>query len=80
VRITICRALTVPGRSYEDSVQRFKPYSSVQEPNGAVRRALRELLLRSKRRGEAAYIFVNNRLEGFSPGTIAAVVEGDEFA
>lgn len=72
---TVCRALTSPGRSYEDSVRLFKPYSSVREPNGEVRKALRELLVRSRRRGEAAYIFVNNRLEGFSPGTIAAVVE-----
>jgi uncharacterized protein YecE (DUF72 family) len=73
---TLARALTVPGRSYEESVALFKPYSSVREPNEEVRNALRNLLVRSKRRGELAYIFVNNRLEGFSPGTIAAVAEG----
>ena len=72
---TVSRALTVPGRSYQESVEIFKPYSSVREPNAEVRKALRDLLVRSKRRGEPAYIFVNNRLEGFSPGTIAAVVE-----
>lgn len=72
---TVCRALTATGRSYEDSVKAFRPYSSVGEPNWEVRNALRDLLVRSKRRGEPAYIFVNNRLEGFSPGTIAAVVE-----
>ncbi len=76
---TVCRALTVPGRSYEDSVRLFKPYSSIREPNAEVRAALRKLLVRSKRRGEAAYIFVNNRLEGFSPGTIAAVAEDEGF-
>ncbi|MFL6446604.1 MAG: DUF72 domain-containing protein [Bryobacteraceae bacterium] len=73
---TVCRALTVPGRSYEESVTMFKPYSSVREPNSEVRKALRDLLVRSKRRGEPAYIFVNNRLEGFSPGTIAATIDG----
>ncbi len=72
---TVCRALTIPGRSYEESVRLFKPYSSIREPNEEVRRALRDLLVRSKRRGEPAFVFVNNRLEGFSPGTIAAVVE-----
>jgi uncharacterized protein YecE (DUF72 family) len=77
--LTVCRALTVPGRSYEDSVRLFKPYSSVREPNGEVRKALRELLVRSKLRRETAFIFVNNRLEGFSPGTIARVVEGEEL-
>jgi len=73
---TVARALTVPGRSYEESVTLFKPYSRVREPNAEVRNALRNLLVRSKQRGEPAYIFVNNRLEGFSPGTISAVAEG----
>ncbi|MFL6415910.1 MAG: DUF72 domain-containing protein [Bryobacteraceae bacterium] len=72
---TVCRALTAPGRSYEESVSLFKPYSNIREPNAEVREALRRLLVRSKRRGEPTYIFVNNRLEGFSPGTIAAVIE-----
>ncbi len=72
---TVSRALTAPGRSYEDSVRLFKPYVRVREPNADVREALRNLLVRSKQRGEPAYIFVNNRLEGFSPGTIAAVAE-----
>jgi hypothetical protein len=40
-----------------------------------VRAALRQLLTRAKRRAEPTYVFVNNRLEGFAPGTIAAVVD-----
>lgn len=72
---TVSRALTAPGRSYEQSVRLFKPYTRVREPNAEVRAALRKLLVRSKQRGEPAYIFVNNRLEGFSPGTIAAIAD-----
>jgi uncharacterized protein YecE (DUF72 family) len=72
---TASRALTALGRSYEESVRLFKPYTCVREPNAEVRQALRNLLVRSKQRGEPAYIFVNNRLEGFSPGTIAAVAD-----
>jgi hypothetical protein len=76
---TVCRALTVPGRTYEETVAVFKPYSRIHEPNWDVRNALRDLLVRSKQRAEPAYIFVNNRLEGFAPGTIAGVLSGVWF-
>ena len=52
----------------------FSPYHEVQEPNEEVRKALRDLLIRSKNRAEETYIFVNNRLEGNAPQTIEAVV------
>jgi uncharacterized protein YecE (DUF72 family) len=72
---TVTRALLTPGRSYEEAVQTFSPYTSVREPNQAVRDALRQVLVRAKQRAEPTYIFVNNRLEGFAPGTILAVTE-----
>jgi hypothetical protein len=72
---TVSRALTKPGRTYEQTVSLFGPYGGVQEPGLAVRKSLRDLLVRSKRRGEPTYIYVNNRLEGFAPATIAAVVD-----
>jgi uncharacterized protein YecE (DUF72 family) len=31
---------------------------------------------RAKKRAEPTFIFVNNRLEGFAPGTIAAIIDG----
>ena len=71
---TVTRALMNPGRTYEQTVSRFAPYGSVQEPNLEVRNSLKRLLVRSKQRGEPTFIYVNNRLEGFAPGTIAAVV------
>jgi hypothetical protein len=37
--------------------------------------ALRNLLVRANRRAEPTFIFVNNRLEGFAAGMIAAVID-----
>jgi uncharacterized protein YecE (DUF72 family) len=71
---TVARALLRPGRKYEDAVNLLSPYREVQEPNEEVRKALRDLLIRSKNRAEETYIFVNNRLEGNAPQTIEAVV------
>ena len=73
---TAARALLRPGRTYDESVRMFSPYQEIREPNAEVRAALRQLLIRSRNRAEPSYIFVNNRLEGFAPGTIAAVAEG----
>ena len=74
---TVARALLKAGRRYEDAVKQFSPYGSIQEPNHEVRDALRNLLIRSKRRAEPSFLFVNNRLEGNAPGTIEAVVEAE---
>jgi hypothetical protein len=73
---TAARALLRPGRGHENSVWMFSPYREIKEPNAEVRAALRELLVRAKKRAEPTFIFVNNRLEGFAPGTIAAVIDG----
>jgi len=72
---TVARALLRTGRSYEEAVNLFAPYKEVRDRNEQVREALRQLLKRAKRRAEPTYVFVNNRLEGFAPGTIAAVVD-----
>jgi uncharacterized protein YecE (DUF72 family) len=73
---TAARALLRPGRGYENSVRMFSPYREIKEPNAEVRAALRELLVRAKKRAEPTFIFVNNRLEGFAPGTIVAIIDG----
>ncbi len=72
---TVSRALLRAGRSYEEAVQLFSPYTSTRDPNQEVRDALRNLLIRAKQRGEPTFIFVNNRLEGNAPNTIAAVTD-----
>lgn len=72
---TVVRALLTKGRAYADAVQSFEPYDHVQEPNPVVRSALAQVATQARTRKKPAFLFVNNRLEGFSPGTIEAVIE-----
>ncbi len=73
----VARALLRPGRPYEEAVQAFAPYSEVRDPNPEVRASLREMIDISRARRRAALIYVNNRLEGYAPGTIATVIGRD---
>lgn len=70
---TVARALLRPGRAYEEAVRMFAPYDRVQDENPEAREALRALIRRMREERRAAYIFVNNRLEGNAPETIRAV-------
>jgi uncharacterized protein YecE (DUF72 family) len=70
---TVTRALLRPGRAYEDAVRMFTPYDQVRDENDEAREALRALIRRMREERKAAYIFVNNRLEGNAPATIEAV-------
>jgi uncharacterized protein YecE (DUF72 family) len=72
---TVARALLRRGRPYEQAVAQFSPYQNVQDPNPAVRQALRDMISRARKRHEPSYIFVNNRLEGNAPQTIEAIVD-----
>jgi len=69
----VCRALLRRGRSYEDAVKKFQPYSAVQEPYPPAREGLREIVQIAQREKRTAFVFVNNRLEGNSPGTIVSI-------
>ncbi len=71
---SVCRALLRYGRSYENAVRDFSPYSEIRDPNPEVRSSLREMIEGARADRRAAYIYVNNRLEGNSPFTIDAVV------
>jgi len=70
---TVARALLRPGRPYEQAVKMFTPYDRVRDENPEAREALRALIRRMREERRAAYIFVNNRLEGNAPETIQAV-------
>ncbi|MBK5295192.1 MAG: DUF72 domain-containing protein [Acidobacteriia bacterium] len=74
---TVTRALLRAGRPYEMAVKKFQPYAEVQEENPGAREALRRIIHDAGERKQNAFIFVNNRLEGNAPGTVAAVVGGD---
>jgi len=70
------RFLLRPGRAYEQAVKEFQPYAETKETNKEARAALRSLIQRSVAQPTArpSYAFVNNRLEGNSPNTIAAAL------
>ena len=74
--LIVARALLKNGRPYEDAVRMFAPYARVQEVNEEVRAGLREILDMAVVDGRPAFVFVNNRLEGNSPGTIVAITDG----
>ncbi|MFM8788831.1 MAG: DUF72 domain-containing protein, partial [Chthoniobacterales bacterium] len=71
------RFLLRPGRAYQQAVDSFQPYGETKEKNPEARAAIKALI----KRGPAAptprpsYVFVNNRLEGNSPNTIAAALD-----
>jgi uncharacterized protein YecE (DUF72 family) len=75
---TVTRALLRAGRSYEQAVAKFSPYETVKDPNPSARAALRSLIEAALDQPRAAYIFVNNRLEGNAPSTIEAIVDDDQ--
>jgi uncharacterized protein YecE (DUF72 family) len=70
------RFLLRPGRAYQQAVDAFQPYTETKETNHEARAALRSLIQRSVASPTArpSYAFVNNRLEGNSPNTIAAAL------
>ncbi len=72
---TVTRALLDKGRTYEKAVETFEPYEKLQDPNDRAREAMAEIAGGALKRKKPAFLFVNNRLEGFAPGTIEAVVE-----
>lgn len=74
---TVARFLLKPGRTYEDAVKEFSPYKGTKEENPTARQAAKELILKITRDGRArkAFIFINNRLEGSAPLTIAALIQ-----
>jgi uncharacterized protein YecE (DUF72 family) len=73
--LLVVRALLRQGRVYEEAVKAFSPYDRLQEVNESVRESLREVLHIAQVDERPAFVFVNNRLEGNSPATIAAIVD-----
>jgi hypothetical protein len=75
---TVVRALLRRGRAYDQAVKSFEPYRLIQEPDEGARDGMKRVAERAKEKRVPSFLFVNNRLEGNAPGTIAAVV--DELA
>lgn len=75
---TVARLLLRPGRTYEQAVSTFSPYKTAQDPNAGVRQAAKELIMKAKGGRKPSFVFVNNRLEGNAPTTIAAILGAEE--
>jgi len=75
--LVAARFLLKPGRRYEEAVKLFEPYDSVKEENPQARAAAKALIAEGKAAGpkRRTFVYVNNRLEGHSLTTIAAIVE-----
>ncbi len=73
----VTRALLRPGRPYEEAVRAFSPYREVRDPNPEVRAALREIMEISRSERRTSFLYINNRLEGSSPGTIVHITDDD---
>lgn len=69
----VSRVLLRPGRTYDQAVDKFAPYASVQEPQPEVRQDVVRMIEQGLREHQKIYVLVNNRLEGNSPGTIQAI-------
>jgi outer membrane protein assembly factor BamB len=72
---TVARALLRTGRSFEEGVNKFSPYETVQDPNPETRAALRDLARRALSNSNPTFLLVNNRLEGNAPTTIQAIID-----
>ncbi len=75
--IVAARFLLKPGRSYEEAVKTFQPYDQIKEINPEARASGKQLVAEGVKAGphRRTFIFVNNRLEGHSLTTIAAMVD-----
>jgi uncharacterized protein YecE (DUF72 family) len=71
----VARAQLRPGRTFAQAVEMFEPYAELKEPFPEVRESLRELIRLAERDNKTAFLFVSNRLEGNSPGSIVAITE-----
>jgi hypothetical protein len=72
------RFLLKPGRTYEQAVKQFQPYTKIQDENPEARASLVELLTTPANPGRpnGRFLYVNNRLEGCALWTIYAAITG----
>jgi uncharacterized protein YecE (DUF72 family) len=68
------RFLLTPGRTYEQAVSAFSPYTETKVVDENARAAGRKLLTQVKSGRRKSYIYVNNRLEGNALETIRALL------
>jgi uncharacterized protein YecE (DUF72 family) len=79
--LVAARFLLRPGRSFEQAVKAFSPYNQIRDPYPEGRQALGDLIRKAMAKARRrALVFVNNRFEGCSLETIAAVLDDMDTA
>ena len=71
----VVRALTRPGVSHEEAVKDFAPYDRTQIVLEGMRGAIAGLIHESIQNRKKVFVYSNNRAEGNSPNTLAAVLD-----
>lgn len=71
----IVRLLMAPGTRYEDRREEMRPFNRMVAADPAMRDEVVALTIRATRGRRRIYILVNNKAEGSSPLTIAALAE-----
>jgi uncharacterized protein YecE (DUF72 family) len=69
----VSRVLQPPGMAYTQSVETFAPFDRIRQPDPGLRADLVRLVETIVELGVRGFVLVNNRAEGCSPLTIAAV-------
>lgn len=67
------RILTPIGTTYAEAVEKFSPYDSIKSAQPQMRADVLRLAKRALKRAVPVYVLVNNRCEGYAPGTIDAI-------
>ncbi len=69
----IVRLLLKPGTWYEDQRERFRPFNRLVAPDESMRADVTSIARRMVNRGRRVFVLVNNKAEGSSPLTVAAL-------
>ena len=70
---SVLRLLLKPGTWYEDQRDAFRPFNRLVEPDLGMREQVATIAWRALKREKRVFILVNNKAEGSSPLTIAAL-------
>jgi hypothetical protein len=71
--VLAARWLLAHHRDYEGARAAYQPFDRLVEPDRIVRRSLVELIKRALATGQPAFVIVNNKAEGSSPLSVAAL-------
>jgi uncharacterized protein YecE (DUF72 family) len=71
----VVRLLLKPGTWYEDQREAFRPFNRIVEPDLGMREQVTAIAWRALKRQKRVFILVNNKAEGSSPLTVAALAK-----